>query len=350
MNNEENNFELPKKIDETNNSQIPNSETGFSDAPFSQPTTQNGQENINNLTVKEEPVFESNNNIQNVFSNQNESYGNNETQNNSVPLSNPEPTLTPNVPEIKEEPIVAQQTQINDNSNIFNGATPNILEEKPIVEQPIDVTSKPATPDQSQNNLVTPIPETGAVQDNQPNNQEVKLEKKIVIEEPVKKEKEKGNAIVGFFALLIILGAIFAAFWYFISQGIIKMPNNIKLPAGINLPFSESNTTTTTKVNEQIIITYGLYKESEPSTCPNKPVALILNENKTFLYTSITFDTINNTCNSIEIPGTYTLRDDNISLTKENGEVLVVSVANEEGKAILSIPINDKTIKLHSAN
>ncbi|MDD4705931.1 MAG: hypothetical protein PHS24_01785, partial [Bacilli bacterium] len=390
MNNEENNYELPKKIDEVNNNQVPNNENIFNNAMPTQPIIQEkNQENIDNLTVKEEPTFDLNINTQNAFSDQNEFQINNEIQNNPTPLTTLEPTLTPNIPGINEEPFIAQQPQISDN-DVFPVPISNILEEKTIVEQPINTTpqsvivnqsqsdlvtptpepvSIPNVPgineepvviqqpqiidntiieqpinttpnseltEQSQNNLVTPASEPTVIQE--PNEQEVKLEKKIVIEEPVIKEKEKGNAIVGFFALLIILGAILAAFWYFISEGIIKMPDNIKLPDGIKLPFKEANTTTTTKAAQQLVINYGLYKESEPSTCPNKPVSLIINEDKTFLFTSITFDTVNNTCASNEIPGTYILNNDNISLTQNNGETIVINVANEDGKLILSVP------------
>ncbi|MDD2409637.1 MAG: hypothetical protein PHD03_02845 [Bacilli bacterium] len=347
MNNKEDNFELPKKIDEVSN-QITNSVNIFDNDAPSQPITQNNtQENVANLTVKEESASGLTNNIQNAFPNQNEAPVNNEMQNNPTTLVAPEPALIPNIPDINEEPIITQQPQINDNNVVFPTPITNL--EEPIVEQPINTTPELVITEEPQSNLVTPTPEPTTIQNNQPNEQEVKLEKKIVLEEPIKQEKEKGNAIVGFFALLIILGAILATFWYFISEGIIKLPNNIKLPDGIKLPFQESNTTTTTKAIEQLVISYGLYKESEPSTCPNKPLTLIVNEDKSFLYTNITFDTINNTCNSDDISGTYTLNNDNISLTKENGEVIIVNVANEEGKTILSVPINDKTIKLYSA-
>ena len=81
--------------------------------------------------------------------------------------------------------------------------------------------------------------ETPLIGDN--NNQ---LNKKIISVEPVKKEKTKGNPIIGFFALLLILAIILTAFYYFIKMDYIILPDGIKN----KIPFF--STTTTTSIND----------------------------------------------------------------------------------------------------
>lgn len=362
MNHEEDNLELPKKIEEVNNSIVTNdiiNPEGASEpvAPTNRPadlssTVQNafpseiGPSELTNPEPVVIPNIPDNSQIDIAFQPQNDVVVPSPSLMPNTPADNPASDLPQSIPTQFEsvEPI---QQPVNVEAPIENDPQNETALSDPVtpVQQPI-LTEDP-TLNQPQPNLVTPQPVIQQSKTDQMIQPDVKLEKKIVVEEPVKKEKEKGNPIVGFFALLIILGAILAAGYYFISEGIIKLPDNIKLPAGIKIPVKET-TTQKSPYDDQLTISYGAYKEQEPYNCSNNPISIIINEDKSFLYTQVTIDPANNNCSSADISGTYAFNTNTISLTKGDGEIIEVDVFNENNETIISVPIGDKNIKLYS--
>lgn len=289
MNNEENFIDLPKKKEDINNTQENNINNG-------------------NMMVKEEPVLETIN-------------------------SNPLP-----------------------NENTLENPTELVTPTPELATQPVTMATDPVEPQNNTNNLVTPILEPVVEQNNIVSQDQVdqgeKLKKKLVVEKPVKKIKNEGNPVVGFFALLIILGIIIAAFYYFISQGIIKLPDNIKIPfiKTTNVTTTTYPTTTTAPIQneEDTIKVSGLYEELLLNVCPEKPLTLTLNDDKTFTYNNLSF--INNECINNDISGTFIENDNIITLSHENGNDIIINILIEDDKKVLSIPVNDNFIKLHKVS
>ncbi len=178
------------------------------------------------------------------------------------------------------------------------------------------------------------------------------LNKKVVVEKPVKKEKSNGNLIVGFLAILLILAIIVVSFYYFVKMDYIKLPDDIKG----KIPFMGTTTTTTTapiKNNENIddnenniletFTVNGNYLEVEPIVCNDVGTELILNDDETFTYTKLNFNEEMNECNKTEINGTYIARDGILKLVSlENPEEVINANYNKIDTTVqISIPLED---------
>lgn len=319
--NENDNIELPKRIDE-----LPNN-------PNIQPTTNetvvNDNVPIDKIETNLFPSNEIKDNMppsaaelvdivpQNLSPEQNIPEVN---QNVNIFDNNPEP----NIPDILE-PVMPTSSQaempINKDSQdteILTMVTPEL----PATPEEIEKPETPITPEEVQEPVVPPtnnIPPTPA----EP------LNKKVLVEDPV--AKDKGNALVGFFALLLILAIILLAFYYFIKLDYIKIPDELRN----KIPFL--TTTTTAPVNNQEeenedennlpeITIVGMYSEETYSVCPDIGSKLILEENLTFIYSKLDFDEVNDVCNVAEIIGTYTENESSIQLVPtENPEQILVA-------------------------
>lgn len=305
MNNENNNdFELPKKINDNENSQTISNES-FEQGNSSIIQTSNGIDNnvqdrnnnptnIENLTTKEPETISSNLDIQ--------------AKETSFTAENINPP--------------ADSKAETTNTSLGNETLESDLS--------------------YENNVLEPVIE---------DNQEVKLEKKLVIEEPIKAKKEKGNPVVGFIALLIILGIIVAAFYYFINQGIIKLPENIQLPFQ-----SKTTTTTTITTTETINETplnvelYGQYKETNNSICPDISTFLTLSSDNTFTFNYLKFNENDNICDNNEITGNFTEENGQIQLITQDGTVFYATTQISENARSISLNIDNIKVELKKVN
>ena len=168
------------------------------------------------------------------------------------------------------------------------------------------------------------------------------LGKKLVVEKPVKqpKEKGKGNPVVGFFALLLILGAIVTALYYFVKIDIIK------LPEGINLPFLEKKTTPPANNNgesqtSQTINVVGSYMETANSICPDEPITLTLKDDSSFVYNELTLDARTNKCETNEITGVYVAFSGTLTLSSQTEDVINGTYKDENGMIVITITTKD---------
>lgn len=207
------------------------------------------------------------------------------------------------------EPIKdIENVELPQNENEINVLT------TPESPKTVTITPNPAKkPSLSEDTLINDVIEASSIEDN--NNQ---LNKKIVSVEPVQKEKNKGNPIIGFFALLLILAIILTAFYYFIKMDYIILPDEIKN----KIPFF-STTTTTSNNNKQnnneeelsLSNLIGEYTETSSLICPDIEAKLLLNQDNTFSYKLLSFDEENNKCDISEITGNYLASNGNLKLT-----------------------------------
>lgn len=186
--------------------------------------------------------------------------------------------------------------------------------------------------------------ETPLIGDN--NNQ---LNKKIISVEPVKKEKTKGNPIIGFFALLLILAIILTAFYYFIKMDYIILPDGIKN----KIPFF--STTTTTSINDNqnnneeelsLANLIGSYTETSSLICPDIEAKLILNQDNSFSYKLLSFDEENSNCDVSEITGNYSISNGNLKLAPSDNSITIgtANYRKADNKIKINIINGEKTI------
>lgn len=306
MNNEDNNLDLPKTIEEVNNDQ-----------------------QISNIPVLEKEVE-----INDMPS-----------ANNNVQIEN----LDMNV----EKPLIATDLNNNMVPEFSGSAFPNEESIKPEVQAIPDLEQeKVVTEELVEPVLSTPQPVIESVNNEPDHNveQEVKLEKKLVVEKPIKKNKEGGNALVGFFALLLILAIILAAIYYFISQGIFELPNNVKLPFNLKptqaiIP-SEENDNDEIKQELTLSIT-GNYVEEGNNICPDLQVSLLVNEDNTFVLNDISFNEENNECLQKEITGTLINNNNKLSLNVENEETIIGSIKKENEEHFIKLVLHANELRLN---
>ena len=294
MNNDDNNIELPKRIDEVPNNAEPN-------------------------------------NITNEISQTNPSETVNETEvTNQIPL----------------EEIPVSEQQVEQPPLQLEPEVQNVFDQPEINDSPFEPIPNLDNLPEEINNIPDQINETPAPEQ-VPENTEP-LDKKVVVEEPIKKEKGKGNPIVGFFVLLLILAIILAAFYYFVKIDFIKIPDEIKN----KIPFLNNITNVTTKVakkdNKEDIS--GEYLELESVICPDVRVELKLNVDKTFSYTQLTYKETENKCESTEITGNYITQNGKLKLinSKDLENVITGTYKKTPVTYEITIPIeNSKAIILY---
>lgn len=322
MNNDDNNIELPKRIDEIPNPTEPNNESNEVIQPNLEETV--NFDNINN----QNPAFGENQEVeqpveQPMLQPETQPQLQQETQANNVfeqPEINPQPSSSPfepipNLDVFSEDTIVAPEGQ----EEIQNIITPE-HPENVIINNDNQLTDNIV-------NLETPTA------DPLPENKS--LNKKVVVEEPIQKEKGKGNPIVGFFVLLIILAIILAAFYYFIKIDFIKLPDNIKN----KIPFLTTTTTTQVNQKEDAVNIAGEYLEAESVICPDVPVELKLKADNTFSYTKLTYKEAENKCDSTEITGNYIAKNGKLRLIKSDDLDNVISGTYEKTPVTFEIKI-----------
>ena len=320
MNNDDNNIELPKRIDEVPNNAEPNNITN--EISQTNPSeTVNETEVTNQIPLEEIPVSEQ--------------------QVEQPPLQ-----LEPEVQNVFDQPEI--KPEINDSPFEPIPNLDNLPEEINNIPDQINETPEAVTPVINENQLAdnivnfeTPAPEQV------PENTEP-LDKKVVVEEPIKKEKGKGNPIIGFLVLLLILAIILAAFYYFVKIDFIKIPDEIKN----KIPFLNNITNVTTKVakkdNKEDIS--GEYLELESVICPDVRVELKLNVDKTFSYTQLTYKETENKCESTEITGNYITQNGKLKLinSKDLENVITGTYKKTPVTYEITIPIeNSKAIILY---
>lgn len=343
--NDDSNIELPKRIDEgsnppennENSTQMKDNIDSSPEANIAFPTEmKNNQDSIDNMPEKH-PKDETNTFDQNINSNLSDEKPKGESL--FEPIANIENAeLSLNENKIDGEAIA------NTQETVAETVIPTIDEKSKGLEEPLINND---TASQAQN-----FP---TIDDN--NRQ---LNKKVVSVEPIKKEKSKGNLIIAFFALLIILGIILSAFYYFVKMDYIILPENIKN----KMPFlsttttsTTTTTTTTTNINnndfdyDEISI-IGEYTENTPLVCPDIKAKLILNEDNTFTYNLLSFNEENNNCNVSEITGNYTAIDGNLELIPTDNSLIIgtASYQKVENTVKINIVSEDKTVTLSNSN
>jgi len=346
-------IELPKRKDEINSEAVPTIET-FSELtslePIDTPMTINPEapiipsaEELNApIAASPAPIIEST--TENAF----ETPVNH--QNIIIDDSNFAPVpADPIVRPVIEDPIISPIAETPMPSPIIEDPALTMTEpESPIVtEVPLVETSLTAPAP-----VITPVPETPMTEITSPvsgapevtktseevtelnTGEEPKKSKKEKKEKKLKKslQKEKqiqvsetgkkSNPIAGIFTLIIIVGIIIAAGYFFVMQGIIE------LPTGWNLPFMPSTTTTKPNGdnNNTVITLPGVYKESERRVCKDTAAVITLKEDNTFIFSDLQMN--NNKCDTVKYEGTYAALDGVLTLTSENKEFRAVYVAN----------------------
>lgn len=335
--NDENNIELPKRVDEIPSSPEPNNpivpeepiinnppvEPNFGQAIPENPITNDFQQAPVIPTAAGEPQ------PTNIFDQNVETNGFSPESFTSESVFEPIPDL-----ELDNVPLNNNQEEVH---TIITPEAPATPEEimPPITEPAIS----PSTLEQ------TPVIENPPVSE--------PLEKKLVVEEPVQKEKTKGNPVVGFFALLLILAIILAAFYYFVKMDYIKLPDEVKN----KIPFF-STTITTTQVNNNEeendpISVAGVYKEAELVICSDVPTKLLLNDDETFVYSKLSLNAMTNNCDVTEIAGNYTASSGNLKLIPTDNPIEIITGTYQKTAVTveISIPTDDgKTIILYDTN
>ncbi|MDD4188445.1 MAG: hypothetical protein PHX04_06830 [Bacilli bacterium] len=341
--NEDNNIELPKRVDEEPNP-IEKSGNGQNEnmVKQSEDVGQNLQEQ-NIIFPTEEEI-----NRENVAKMQHAPIDNNIfDQNIKDDINNvPESSFAP-IENLEKGLDVPTQTQTVDQIDILT--TPETPEMETISTNQIEESPT--------NNEAVAIEQTQAKPSSEEENSQ--LNKKIVSVDPIKKEKSKGNPIVGFFALLLILAIILAAFYYFIKMEYIIVPDELKN----KIPFFSTTTTAITTTNESItenqnineedlslISVVGEYTQTPPLVCPDAPAKLLLNQDNNFTYNQLSFDEENNNCNITEVTGSYVATDGVLELIPIDNSIIIgtASYDKNENAIIINIINEDKTITLTS--
>lgn len=332
--NDDNSIELPKRID------------GESNPP------------ANNENIQSEDNIEINDVIENSI----------DAKDAKMAFPSEEEINLENISNEVPEPINTNifDQSIDQNINSENHESESLFEpikeienvELPQNENEITVLTTPETPEAetimpnldekqslSEETLVNNnVIETPLIGDN--NNQ---LNKKIISVEPVKKEKTKGNPIIGFFALLLILAIILTAFYYFIKMDYIILPDGIKN----KIPFF--STTTTTSINDNqnnneeelsLANLIGSYTETSSLICPDIEAKLILNQDNSFSYKLLSFDEENSNCDVSEITGNYSISNGNLKLAPSDNSITIgtANYRKADNKIKINIINGEKTI------
>lgn len=327
MNEENNNIELPKRLDEV--PKEPNEEI-----------------------LKEEIINDNNEVNKNIFPV--EEIESLESLNIGTPINNDieDNSVLPDINTITPEEL---------NQNIFDTDLSS-----PTANNNQDVLTMPEQPTVEVTNTVIPeatLPINETVPNVQPQNTEP-LNKKLVVEPKPKKDKEKGNALVGFFALLLILAIILVTLFYFIKLDYIKLPNDIKN----KIPFMNETTTTTTPVNQgdngelennnndnlpDNVSVVGEFLEASHDICPDVGTKLILNEDLTFTFNRLNYNADNDACTIDELTGNYTARSGNLELVPngEQAEVIIGKYKETDVTLEISFEVDEAlTIYLYDVN
>lgn len=344
MNNDNNNIELPKRIDEVNNQPDPNV--------------------LENNVVNSDPVVE-NTGIEVLPDNEIV----NEIPITTLPNNNSEIPVTP-LPNVDVN-IFDQNTNINDiDESILNQTIDEVvntpdLELNETVESDIltlATPETPATPEEIGNNDAVEeniIPEKNSeIVNNEPISSEP-LNKKVLVEKPIIKEKPKGNALVGFLAVFLILAIILAALYYFIKMDYIKLPNEIKdkIPFLVS-PTTNTTTTTTQRATDNLndnepINVVGEFLEADPVICPDVQTTLSLRDDLTFTYTELNYNETTNECSVNELNGNYNANNGILQLVADANEENTINANYRKTEVTLEIEIqseNKPTIFLYDIN
>ncbi|MDD2505085.1 MAG: hypothetical protein PHF21_02295 [Bacilli bacterium] len=336
--NDDTNIELPKRIDEV---------------PKNLDENQKINEDIINQPIQNENNIFDNKTVENIAGNSNnlaqsepdDFLGENETDKNNMPpidnleMNNNIETFPSEVSTL-EENIIPEQDSINLQEEILTMNTP----EEPVV----------------QNNVETVAMDEQVVLEGTKQEENKPLKKKVIVEKPVKKEKNTANPVVGFFALLIILGIILAAFYYFIKSDYIKIPDELRN----KIPFLTTPITTENKPNENVgdennnpeintVSVVGDYLELEPSVCPDINIKLLLENNLNFTYTKLSFDAVENVCDINNVKGKYEANNGNLRLIPDDETEEEILATYKETEVTLEISLkvdNDKTAILYDIN
>lgn len=250
--------------------------------------------------------------------------------NNNEEMELPKKIEDPNI-NLNPDNQLTDQNQVQNNvSSDLNNAQPETTYQQDLHEPTIEVIESAVAPEPVLNDT------------------NIILEKKLIVEEPIKEEKKEGNPIIGFFALLFILGAIVSAFYYFVNQDIIK------LPEGVNLPFvkntstitNEITTTESNDVDETLTPgTAGVYKEVNNQVCPDDSTLIILNSDNSFFINKLNFNEETNSCEVVPLEGTYSENNNEIILSTSNDSI-IANIVNENDEFRINFTLDNINLTL----
>lgn len=343
--NEDNNIELPKRIDEEPNLPENNENLQNENIASTNDAINENLENLNTGLPSEENINQ--NNVDNVATFPTAPDTNifdENVENSAVNENLREETL---FEPIKGLENIDLSNGIDKTDDLAISETPRTDNTAPNQNEEIKEQETENFKDDLNENLTT-----------EPIENENQLDKKVVSVEPIKKEKSKGNPIIGFLALLLILAIILAAFYYFIKMEYIIIPDEIK----DKIPFFSTTITTTTIVNENqndndddelsLVNIIGEYTENSPLICPDVQAKIILNQDKTFSYNQLSFDEGNNNCEVLDITGNYLANNGILDLIPTDESIIVGagSYQKTENKIEIKIVNEDKTIAFSKIN
>ena len=236
-------------------------------------------------------------------------------------------------------PVTAPEAMLSIEPEIALLSTPEASAQESTPTPPETITITPETPSTLAPEITAEEPVSQA-----PLNQKLKVEK------PGKLEKEKkGNPLIGFITFLIIIGIIVAAFYYFVTQGIIELPANIKLPftkATIPVITTTSQLPETGEQSQGNSLS-GLYQEKELKVCPETAAALTLNAENTFTFDDVKYDSINATCSVEKNTGTYTTDNGVLTLNISATQSIVAAYTSDNGITSITITgVNNTELNL----